>query len=1027
MRKRNRYWRFLSAFMVAVMLIPSGAVNASSFNSSPAQVIEGEGSGYDPGKTWYDQDTKETESQKSQSGSDENEVILDFSDSDQETVLTEATTEITLGTEEQGLTETPTTETETESETETETTLSITESEFQDTLENLGIVPTEEVETETETEVQAPLASNSLQPSLLAVEPRASFAPPSRVSSVSQLPTDKNSHYYFDKAKQIGLPQGFNGDAYSTYYPSMFSFRLNDSTKGKAGVRYRNVGYWYGTPLDLEVIVDAWGNTKNMEVHGTYTTVANFKGGEVVAPHVCFGRYGPNMFVTGTDWIRFRFTFYKAGTEQKVAVTGHGTATDIDAKQGVRSTGGIDHLWIRQNSPLKIDTSNGKVYDTDNTDTTTEDRTRWVSFDFNNVSEYVMTFYCGQYEDRVNHKNATKNHGYANTFDVIQFTSEWVYPDNPKTVSVQLKKTDSSTGAALSGATFALDQYSVTSNSYVFLGNLEDRGGGIYRYAGARVTSDNQGMFRVREVSAPPGYTNAGYSVTFHTDDISSGGTKDLGTVTNDPVNTTIVINKKSTGAGRPGVAGAVYRVYSDAACQNLVATFPATDSNGQARVTFKKTQNTYYVKEYSSPAGFMLDTRVYTVAPGSNSTYTLNVDETPATPLVSVAKLCARTTGATYNASTGRYTGTKNIGNYKVGETVSFDVIAKNVGNVTCNLNLTDAMDANLTAALQNVSFSRVSGNAATVSGMKASFTLAPGESVTFRLTGVVKNNGYSVYRNLRNNVSISGTYSNGAGWYAIPNRTEMSDSDGLNIVGDATATLIKSDSSDNRIKVQGATYGLYNSGGTLLNGNLVTDSNGSLTVQHLDFGSYYFKEISSPAGYVLNTKTYPFSVSPGNANATQTFQAEDDPDVRKITITKRIKKDDVNSANGYPSFTYSIKGTDTRGKAQSFNMWVDFSADSPTDGEYYYLETSMTIPAGNYTVVEGCTQRYYLERINIDQGDCKQVGTIGDKTEPDTVRVTVNLTKQDAKISYWNKKGPWDTWTHSSSVTNHLPAPRT
>ena len=59
---------------------------------------------------------------------------------------------------------------------------------------------------------------------------------------------------------------------------------------------------------------------------------------------------------------------------------------------------------------------------------------------------------------------------------------------------------------------------------------------------------------------------------------------------------------------------GAVYGVYRDKDCTDLIVEMPATDKNGVSSVTIEKTQDTVYLKEISAPQGYVLDTKAYGV-----------------------------------------------------------------------------------------------------------------------------------------------------------------------------------------------------------------------------------------------------------------------------------------------------------------------------------------------------------------------------------------------------------------------------
>lgn len=61
-------------------------------------------------------------------------------------------------------------------------------------------------------------------------------------------------------------------------------------------------------------------------------------------------------------------------------------------------------------------------------------------------------------------------------------------------------------------------------------------------------------------------------------------------------------------------LAGAIFGIYSDADCKNLIIQMPATDKNGTSSVTFVKTQETVYLKEITAPAGYVVNASAFNV-----------------------------------------------------------------------------------------------------------------------------------------------------------------------------------------------------------------------------------------------------------------------------------------------------------------------------------------------------------------------------------------------------------------------------
>ena len=84
-----------------------------------------------------------------------------------------------------------------------------------------------------------------------------------------------------------------------------------------------------------------------------------------------------------------------------------------------------------------------------------------------------------------------------------------------------------------------------------------------------------------------------------------------------------IVKNDKDTGNH---LEGAIYGVYRDKECSDLITQMPATDSKGASKVTVEKTQDVVYVKEIQPPANYQADPTVYPVDVNIGKTSTKNV-----------------------------------------------------------------------------------------------------------------------------------------------------------------------------------------------------------------------------------------------------------------------------------------------------------------------------------------------------------------------------------------------------------------
>ena len=91
-------------------------------------------------------------------------------------------------------------------------------------------------------------------------------------------------------------------------------------------------------------------------------------------------------------------------------------------------------------------------------------------------------------------------------------------------------------------------------------------------------------------------------------------------------------------------LAGAVYGIYSDAACTQLIKQMPATDANGASKVTIEKTQEVVYLKEISVPTGYTIDAKAYNVTLNIGKTTNKNVTDKRVTATISLHKQDAET-----------------------------------------------------------------------------------------------------------------------------------------------------------------------------------------------------------------------------------------------------------------------------------------------------------------------------------------------------------------------------------------------
>lgn len=108
-------------------------------------------------------------------------------------------------------------------------------------------------------------------------------------------------------------------------------------------------------------------------------------------------------------------------------------------------------------------------------------------------------------------------------------------------------------------------------------------------------------------------------------------------------------IIKKDAASGAK-LAGAVYGVYREEACRNLIVQMPPTDANGASSVTLDASGGTVYLKELTAPKGYRLDTNAVGVRVSAGSTSTKELADTESLGGLKIYKEGEVLTGAVVN-----------------------------------------------------------------------------------------------------------------------------------------------------------------------------------------------------------------------------------------------------------------------------------------------------------------------------------------------------------------------------------------
>lgn len=465
----------------------------------------------------------------------------------------------------------------------------------------------------------------------------------------------------------------------------------------------------------------------------------------------------------------------------------------------------------------------------------------------------------------------------------------------------------------------------------------------------------------------------------------------------------TIEIIKKDRGSNAL-LAGAVYGVYGDEACQNLIVEMPPTDENGVSSVTIDKTQDVVYLKEITSPVGYLVDATAHdvTLVMGSEVTMELLDDEKKAS--LTVYKEGEVLTGAdvTDEKVTFRYETRRQKGavyNVYAGE----DIVAADGSTIYQNgalvkEGLTTGEDGS--ATLDNLNI----GTYVVTETQAPDKLICTGESKTVTLSAAGENEEVSfstvTFTNDRQKAAVS---------------------------------LVKQDG-ETRQPLAGAVFGMY-AGNDIVSadGNVIvrkdtliekvatgTDGKAGYTADLPVSNSYYIKELQAPQMYVLNTSdvySFAFNYAGDKEKKVEFTHTFTDERVRvNIHLTKEDSETGKNAqgdatlegavyglyareAIGYPD---GSSGVLYPKDAQIATLTTDKSGNASVSGLYpgkYYVK-EITPPAGYVLDEEEHDVEGSYEGDQVKEIDCTITVAENVKKQPFQLIKAANNGKTDADL---------------------------
>ena len=139
------------------------------------------------------------------------------------------------------------------------------------------------------------------------------------------------------------------------------------------------------------------------------------------------------------------------------------------------------------------------------------------------------------------------------------------------------------------------------------------------------------------------------------------------------------------------------------------------------------------------------------------------------------------------------------------------------------------------------------------------------------------------------------------------------------------------------------------------------------------------------------------------------------------EITVTKKIREQDIVWAHGNPVFRFEINGTDQKGMLHRYENYVEFqNKNYETQGEYAVLRyTFRGIPLGKYTVSEKETLRYSFQGAIAETSNVEIAGR--------EANVLLDRENRMAAVAFMNRKTRYDGYSHTNVVRNTIPVEKT
>ena len=177
------------------------------------------------------------------------------------------------------------------------------------------------------------------------------------------------------------------------------------------------------------------------------------------------------------------------------------------------------------------------------------------------------------------------------------------------------------------------------------------------------------------------------------------------------------------------------------------------------------------------------------------------------------------------------------------------------------------------------------------------------------------------------------------------IDGKSELS----VTVENDGTHLTIEKIDAESGKRISGAKLVLKDMDGNRVD-SWISGGSGPHELEKLKPGSYVIVEEAAPDGY-LAAEPVSFVLEAKQEVQTVTMK---DLACETLTITKKIKADEITWAHGNPTFLFSVKGKDLYGKEHTYQCYLTFTktqVEKTTDQDGYTEQSVQIrgIPAGN------------------------------------------------------------------------------